>query len=114
MTRNGLELPNGQIVALDERGYLLERSGWSPAVAEAMAAADGIALREEHWVMIRLFQEYFDRYEIEPPMRAVVRMARDHLGEDKGSSRFLSRLFPNGPVIQATRYAGLPRPVSCI
>lgn len=114
MTRNKLELAEGQTVPLDERGYLLKRSDWSPAVAEAMATADGITLEEEHWVIIRLFQDYFEQYEIEPPMRAVVRMARESLGEDKGSSRFLYRLFPNGPVLQATRYAGLPRPLSCI
>jgi tRNA 2-thiouridine synthesizing protein E len=47
-------------------------------------------------------------------MRALVRAVRERLGTDQGSSRFLYRLFPDGPGTQGCRYAGLPRPVSCI
>jgi tRNA 2-thiouridine synthesizing protein E len=71
-------------------------------------------LTEDHWQVLQLFRQYFMEYEIEPPMRALVRMVREQMGEDKGNSRFLYRLFPKGPVTQACRYAGLPRPVSCI
>ena len=37
-----LALPGGISVEIDENGYLLNWQDWSPAVAEAMAAADGI------------------------------------------------------------------------
>jgi tRNA 2-thiouridine synthesizing protein E len=47
-------------------------------------------------------------------MRALVRRVRETLGEGKGNSRYLYKLFPEGPGTQACRYAGLPRPVSCI
>jgi len=36
------------------------------------------------------------------------------LGEDKGNSRYLYRLFPEGPAKQATKIAGLPKPAKCI
>ena len=65
-------------------------------------------------LVLDLFRQYFEQYEIEPPMRALVRLVRDRLGEEKGSSRYLYRLFPDGPGTQACRMAGLPRPVSCI
>ena len=42
--------------------------------------------------------------------RAVAR----RLGPDKGNSRYLYRLFPDGPARQACRYAGLPKPSGCI
>lgn len=109
-----LELPGGLRLALDEKGYLLNGRDWSPAAAEAMARADGLTLSDDHWFVLRLFREYFERYEIEPPMRALVRLTREGLGEEKGTSRYLYRLFPDGPVTQACRYAGLPRPVSCV
>jgi tRNA 2-thiouridine synthesizing protein E len=113
---SGLELqcPNGKRLAIDEKGYLLEYSDWSPGVAKVMAEKDGIQLNADHWAVIDIFRDYFERYEIEPPMRALVKLSRERLGDEKGNSRHLYRLFPNGPGIQACRYAGLPRPLSCV
>ena len=114
MKSPGLRLDDGTDIPLDEKGYLCDRSDWKPAVAEALAAADGIVLGKEHWAVIRMFQDFFDEYEVEPTMRALVRLVAEQLGGEKANSRFLYRLFPDGPVLQATRYAGLPRPLSCI
>jgi tRNA 2-thiouridine synthesizing protein E len=114
MSTGFLQLPEGVRLPIDAKGYLMDWQRWSPAVASAMAAADGIELTEDHWLVLRLFREYFEQFEIEPPMRALVRLARERLGEDKGNSRYLYRLFPDGPATQACRYAGLPRPVSCV
>ncbi|MEJ8568438.1 TusE/DsrC/DsvC family sulfur relay protein [Elongatibacter sediminis] len=114
MSGDELELPDGRRLAIDSRGYLVRPEDWSPGVAEFMAGRDGIELTADHWVVIEIFQEHFARFEIEPPMRVLVRRAREQLGEDKGTSRYLYRLFPDGPGTQACRYAGLPRPVSCI
>jgi len=109
-----LRLPDGGSLPIDEKGYLLDRTAWTPLVAQTMAAADSVELGPDHWLLIGIFQEYFEKYEIEPPMRALVKIARERLGEEKGNSRYLYRLFPGGPTTQTTRYAGLPRPVSCI
>ena len=114
MNPSVLKLPGGRAVAVDEKGYLLDPADWSKAVAETMAAADGIALGPDHWAVLHIFRDYYAEYEVEPPMRALVRLARERLGEDRGSSRFLYALFPDGPGTQACRYAGLPRPLSCV
>jgi tRNA 2-thiouridine synthesizing protein E len=114
MSAPSLDIPGRTPVAIDEKGYLLDVSDWSPAVAQAMAEADGVDLNEDHWAVFEIFRDYYRHYEIEPPMRALVKRVRERLGEEKGNSRFLYRLFPDGPVTQACRYAGLPRPVSCI
>ena len=99
---------------VDEKGYLLDWRDWTPEVARAMAAADGIELDDDHWAVLEIFRDYFAEHEIEPPMRALVRLTAARLGEAKGNSRYLYRLFPDGPGMQACRYAGLPRPASCI
>lgn len=109
-----LKLEDGREVSIDERGYLTDPSQWDLAVAEHMARADGISLTPDHLAVIEIFRGYFQRYEIEPPMRALVKLTAEKLGEDKGTSRFLYRLYPEGPATQACRYAGLPRPLSCI
>ena len=114
MSNRELQCPDGKSLSIDDRGYLLDPAAWTPRVAETMAARDGVALNADHWVVIDIFREYFERYEIEPPMRALVKLAREQLGEEKGSSRYLYRLFPDGPGTQACRYAGLPRPLSCV
>ena len=109
-----LKCPDGKRLAIDEKGYLLDYSDWSPLVAETMAENDGIQLDADHWAVLDIFREYFESYEIEPPMRALVKLSREVFGDDRGSSRYLYRLFPDGPGIQACRYAGLPRPLSCV
>ena len=114
MAEETLTLENGRVIALDERGYLVDPSDWDERVAECMAQGDGVSLTADHYAVIDIFQDYFRRYEIEPPMRALVKLVAERMGEEKGNSRFLYRLFPEGPTTQACRYAGLPRPLSCI
>lgn len=98
----------------DPRGYLTRRQQWQPWVAEAMAAEDELELTEAHWEIIHFLQGYYDEFQMAPPMRVLVKAVAVRLGRDKGDSRYLYRLFPEGPAKQACRYAGLPRPVSCI
>jgi tRNA 2-thiouridine synthesizing protein E len=114
MSTQVLELPDGKAVSVDDRGYLLDWRDWSPAVAEAMAGADGVTLQDEHWQVLDIFREYYSEYEIEPPMRALVRLSRERFGAERGGTRLPYRLFPDGPGTQACRYAGLPKPLSCV
>jgi len=114
MSQAVIKLPDGRPIPIDEKGYLLDSSDWSLSVAEHMASQDGISLGEEHFEVLQIFRAYFAEYEIEPPMRALVKLTAAQLGDEKGNSRFLYRLFPQGPATQACRYAGLPRPLSCI
>ena len=44
MSAGFLELSEGERLAVDDKGYLLDWSHWSPAVAEAMAAIDSLLL----------------------------------------------------------------------
>lgn len=36
------------------------------------------------------------------------------LGEAKGNSRYLHKLFPEGPLKYACKLAGLPKPPTCL
>lgn len=114
MSEGELKLPNGRCLEIDEKGYLTDPGQWDLGVAEHMASEDGVALTDDHLQVLEIFRDYFDEFEIEPPMRALVKLVREKMGGDKANSRFLYRLFPRGPVLQASRYAGLPRPLSCI
>lgn len=109
-----LTLPDGERLPLDEYGHLCDRDDWSREVALAMAAADGIELEPAHWCVMDLLRAHFDAFGVEMPMRLLVCRLREAGHAGAASSRALYRLFPDGPVRQGSRYAGLPIPVSCI
>ncbi len=101
-------------IETDRQGYLLDPQDWGREVATVMAAADQIELGEQHWEIIEFLRAYYFEYAMAPPMRLLVKAVASRLGEERGNSRYLYRLFPEGPAKQACRYAGLPKPVSCI
>lgn len=105
---------NGIDYEVDEEGFLQHASDWSSAVAEAMAAADGVDLDDEHWAVIRFLREYYLEYRIAPAIRVLTRAIGQRYGPDKGNRRYLDSLFPFGPAKQACRYAGLPKPTGCV
>ncbi|MCK9488570.1 MAG: TusE/DsrC/DsvC family sulfur relay protein [Xanthomonadales bacterium] len=108
-----LELP-GRRLEVDARGYLLDPADWDEALATELARRDGIELGAEHWQVIHLLRSYHERHGRSPAMRLLVKEAAQALGTGVANSRVLYRLFPQGPAKQAARYAGLPRPTSCI
>lgn len=104
----------GRSVALDPEGYLVALDDWSPAVAEALAADDGRELTPAHWEIIEVLRDFYQRFEAAPAMRPLVKAVRQALGEEKGSSIYLMRLFPESPAKVAARLAGLPKPTNCL
>lgn len=105
---------DGRRIETDAEGYLRRLEDWSPAVAQRLAAEDGIELGDAHWQVIGLLREYYHEYRIVPPVRVLVRLLGERAGAEAGNSRYLYRLFPRGPGRQACRYAGLPRPTGCL
>ncbi|MGD8912672.1 MAG: TusE/DsrC/DsvC family sulfur relay protein [Candidatus Thiodiazotropha sp.] len=105
---------NGKTLETDEEGYLTNLSDWEPAVAEAMAAEDNLALTGEHWEIINFLRGYYEDFQIAPAVRVLTKAVGKKLGKDKGNSKYLYALFPYGPGKQACRFAGLPKPTGCI
>lgn len=100
--------------ASDASGFLLDAASWTEAFAHASAHADGVVLSAEHWEIIHFVQQYFAQFHMTPPMRLLSKAVTAKLGVEKGKSLYLYQLFPDGPAKQACKFAGLPKPVSCI
>jgi tRNA 2-thiouridine synthesizing protein E len=98
---------------LDRDGYLRELADWSPEVATALAATEGIALTDTHWAVIEVLRAFYDRHEIAPNNRALVKAVGQALGAELGRSVTLMGLFGGSPALTAARIAGLPRPANC-
>ena len=104
----------GNEIETDSDGYLKETTQWNEAMAEVIAAQEGITLAVEHWEVVRFVREFYLEFNTSPAIRMLVKAMANKFGEDKGNSRYLYRLFPKGPAKQATKIAGLPKPVKCI
>jgi len=98
----------------DEYGFLTSRSQWNEGVANALAFEDGLTLSGPHWEIIHFMQRYYDEFNHQPNARLFGQAIKKTLGDAKGSSLYLYKLFPEGPLKYVNKYAGLPIPPSCI
>ncbi len=98
----------------DREGYLRNLADWTPTVAEHIARGCSLKLTNEHWEIIHLMRAYHDAHDLSPTMRPLVKLVRTRLGDDKGSSLHLLKLFPGNPAKLAAKIAGLPPPTLCI
>lgn len=105
---------NGQQYPTDEFGYLKNLDDWSEDLAIAIAHKEGIELSEAHWEIVLFVREFYQEYKTSPAIRMLVKALAQKFGEEKGNSRYLQRLFPEGPAKQATKIAGLPKPAKCL
>lgn len=105
---------NGSEIETDSEGYLKDFAVWNEALAAHIATQESISLTPEHWEVVLFVRQFYQEFNTSPAMRLLVKAMAKKYGEEKGSSRYLYRLFPKGPAKQATKIAGLPKPVKCI
>ncbi len=105
---------NGRTLETDEEGYLRDIGEWSKDVAQTMARKDSIELTEAHWQVINILRNYYNEYSSAPAIRVLNKTIGKVVGKDKGNSDYVYSLFPEGPAVQACRYAGLPKPTGCV
>ncbi|MDC0661832.1 TusE/DsrC/DsvC family sulfur relay protein [Marinobacter sp. SS21] len=99
----------------NNEGFLENAWEWTPETASEIAREDDIDLENNHWEIISFLRGFYREHEMSPPSnRLFVKAVKEHLGEDKGNSIYLMRLFPGTPAKTACRIAGLPRPTNCL
>ena len=101
---------NGRSVLTDSEGYLVDPAEWSEGFAKAQAEREGLRLDAEHWEVIRYLRQHYSNHGHQASVRDMIRHFRDIWGPEKGSSRYLHKIFPRGgPQKQGNRVAGLLR-----
>ena len=105
---------NGLVLKTTEQGFLANSQDWDEAVAHQLAQQENIALTEEHWEIILFIRSYYQQFRHLPNTRMFIKVIARTLGETKGNSRYLHRLFPDGPLKVACKLAGLPKPPTCL
>jgi tRNA 2-thiouridine synthesizing protein E len=98
---------DGVELATDSEGYLLEPD-YRDEVSVAIAAAEGIALTDAHWEVIRFLRDEYQANGHSPNFRNLLK-GFQALRPD-ADSKVLYDLFPVGPAKQGAKIAGLPQP----
>jgi tRNA 2-thiouridine synthesizing protein E len=98
----------GERIPLGPKGFMVEFSAWDEDIARAMAAEEGLELQDCHWKAIHFIRQYFDRFEIPPSPRVMIKEVGDQLHAYRCTYRTIKELFPGGGCKQACRLAGLP------
>lgn len=98
----------GYTVDLTAEGYLTNQAQWNKEIAQEIAKELGIAeLTPGHWQVIEFLQKDFAETGKIPTIRRVNKVG--NIGTQQ-----LYALFPEGPLLKATKIAGLSKPVSCV
>ena len=97
-----------------DQGFLVNSSDWSKDVAIRLAELNNISLNEAHWELIVFIRHYYQQFKHLPNARVFTKAIAKALGEEKGNSRYLHKLFPDGPLKYACKLAGLPKPPTCL
>jgi tRNA 2-thiouridine synthesizing protein E len=104
----------GKEIEVDEDGYVINLEDWSEGLATLMSSEDGLDLTAAHWEVINFLRDYYQKYQIAPMIKILVKEIGKVMGPEKGNTKYLYELYPAGPAKQACRYAGLPKPTGCV
>jgi tRNA 2-thiouridine synthesizing protein E len=104
----------GKQIEVDDDGYVINLDDWTEGLAQFLADQDDIKLSEEHWEIINFLRDYYQKYQIAPMIKILVKEIGKAMGKEKGNTKYLYQLYPGGPAKQACRYAGLPKPTGCV
>jgi tRNA 2-thiouridine synthesizing protein E len=75
------------------------------------AAENNVILKDEHREVIRFLREYY-LYNGWPESAAELTRDLEEAFAEHGGKHYLYRLFPDGPLVQATAIAELPEPAN--
>lgn len=105
---------DGVSIETNAEGFLCNASLWDEQVAEQIALLNGIELSPAHVEILFFIRDYYFQFQHLPNARMFAAAIRKKLGEDKANSRYLQKLFPDGPLKYACKLAGLPKPPTCL
>ena len=90
---------NGKVLEATENGYLVSQDDWNKDVAEAIAAAEGLTLTQDHWDVIEYLRDaYFNHNGEQPNNRAILKAMQDKWAGRKVDNKTLFDLLPGQPL----------------
>lgn len=101
-------------VMFTEDGFLRDPQTWTPDLAVSTAIELEISLSYEHWQVIHGVRQFYERTGRSLSMRPLVRVVKNEIDVNLGSSIALARLFGNKTTRHVAMISGLPKPSDCL
>lgn len=96
----------GQAVELNDEGYLVDATQWNKEIATEMAKEEGIDLTDKHFEVLEFLRNASEKGET----LTIRKVGKSGITDIKG----LYQLFPKGPLKLSSKFAGIPKPASCV
>lgn len=87
-----------------------EYEDWTEETARSIAQEESIELTEAHWTVIKFLREHYEEYGPSQHARKLTDALQQKF-QIQGGLKYLYTLFPDGPVTQGARIAGVPVPM---
>ena len=94
---------------IDDRFTELAGQHWNRSQSAALAEAEGVVFSDEHWAVILFMRKFYLEHGLPINARITARALNKHFAS-AGGSKYLRRLFREGPVVQGSRLANLRTP----
>jgi len=85
-------------------------AGWYCATGQKIAEDMNVLPGADHWRVVQALQDYYIRHETESIHMRELIDALDEAFHVNGGIKYLYKLFPDGPLAQGCRMAGLQPP----
>jgi len=105
---------DGKILNTTDDGFLVDLNDWDEEVAIEIARLNKLELSAQHWEIVFFIRNYYQQFKHLPNARVFTKAIKKEFGEEKGNSRYLHKLFPEGPLKYACKIAGIPKPPTCL
>ncbi len=93
-------------IKVNDEGYMMDASQWTPEVARELAKEEGIELTEKHFEVLNFIRDEF----LKGSPLTIRKVGKSGIVDIKG----FYELFPGGPLKKASKIAGIDKPSSCV
>jgi len=96
----------GKTIEVNDEGYMVDPAQWNKEIAVEIAKEDGIELTDKHFEVL----EFLRAANAKGETLTIRRVGKSGIVDIKG----LYQLFPGGPLKLSSKFAGIPKPASCV
>ncbi|MCD6201761.1 MAG: TusE/DsrC/DsvC family sulfur relay protein [Bacteroidales bacterium] len=93
-------------IQVNDEGYMMDASQWTPEVASELAKEEGIELTDKHYEVLNFIRDEY----LKGNQLTIRKVGKSGIVDIKG----LYELFPGGPLKKASKIAGISKPSSCV